>query len=103
MRNISTFVCMSQPVGKHAGSFSFYILNTHPALHIRENRYLHTLQISTFYKMIKNQIIISANFVEFPRNSFYKYLHIPTKVGGQSNKLPIHSTCGICNDLIISM
>ena len=76
MRNISTFVCMSQPVGKHAGSFSFYILNTHPALHIRENRYLHTLQISTFYKMIKNQLFRKPNFVEFSKKhstTIYKF------------------------------
>ena len=103
MRNISTFVCMSQPVGKHAGSFSFYILNTHPALHIRENRYLHTLQISTFYKMIKNQLFRKPNFVEFSKKTFYNYLQISTKVGGQSNKLPIYSTCRICNYLIIRM
>lgn len=46
---------------------------------------------------------MKSQFVEFSKKTFYNYLQISTKVGGQSNKLPIHSTCRICNDLIISM
>ena len=100
MRNISTFVCMSQPVGKHAGSFSFYILNTHPALHIRENRYLHTLQISTFYKMIKNQLFRKPNFVEFSKKTFYNYLQNYIGLVGQLTFYYKYSTCRIAILLI---
>ena len=69
MKNVLHFVCMSQPVGRHAGSFS--LLYTKHVMRFTqvENYYLHILQISTFNKMIKNQSIRPHKHLEsFDKN-----------------------------------